>query len=43
MAVCLGLALLLAKALEPMFNRYVAGDVGLEVAVTPVYLGIYAL
>jgi len=43
MAFCLGLALLLAKALEPMFNRYVAGDVGLEVAVTPVYLGIYAL
>ena len=43
MAVCLALALLLAKALEPLFNRYIAGDVGLEVAITPAYLGVYAL
>ena len=43
MAVCLALALLLAKALEPMFNRYIAGDVDLEVAITPAYLGVYAL
>ena len=29
-AVCLALAWLLAKALEPLFNRYMAGEVGLE-------------
>ncbi|MBO4656528.1 MAG: ABC transporter permease [Bacteroidales bacterium] len=43
MAFCLVLALLLAKTLEPLFNRYIAGDVGLEVAITPAYLGVYAL
>lgn len=43
MAVCLALALLLAKALEPIFNQYIAGDVDLEVAITPAYLGVYAL
>ena len=42
-AVCLALAFLLAKALEPVFNRYMAGDVGLEVSVSPLYLGAYAL
>ena len=42
-AVCLALAWLLAKALEPLFNRYMAGDVGLEVSLSPLYLGIYAL
>jgi len=42
-AVCLALAFMLAKALEPVFNRYMAGDVGLEVSVSPLYLGAYAL
>ena len=42
-AVCLLLAFLLAKALEPVFNRYMAGDVGLEVSLSPLYLGAYAL
>ena len=42
-AVCLALAWLLAKALEPLFNRYMAGDVGLEVSISPLYLGVYAL
>jgi putative ABC transport system permease protein len=42
-AVCLALAWLLAKALEPLFNRYMAGEVGLEVSVSPLYLGAYAL
>ena len=41
--VCLLLAFLLAKALEPVFNRYMAGDVGLEVSISPLYLGVYAL
>ena len=42
-AVCLALAFLLANALEPVFNRYVAGDVRLEVSLSPLYLGAYAL
>ena len=42
-AVCLALALLLAKSLEPVFNRYMAGDVGLEVSTSPQYLVAYAL
>ena len=42
-AVCLAFAFLLAKALEPVFNRYVAGDVALEVSLSPLYLGAYAL
>ena len=42
-AVCLSLASLLAKALEPVFNRYMAGDVSLEVSISPLYLGVYAL
>ena len=42
-AVCLALAFLLAKALEPVFNRYMAGDVGLEVSLSPLYLGAYVL
>ena len=42
-AVCLALAWLLAKALEPLFNRYMAGDIGLEVSLSPLYLGAYAL
>ncbi len=41
--ICLALAFLLAKALEPVFNRYIAGDVGLEVAFSPLYLSAYAL
>ena len=42
-AVCMALALLLAKALEPVFNRYMAGDIGLELSISPLYLGAYAL
>ena len=42
-AVCLALAWLLAKALEPLFNRYMAGEVGLEVSMSALYLGAYAL
>ncbi len=42
-AVCLLQAFLLAKAVEPVFNRYIAGDVGLEVSLSPLYLGAYAL
>ena len=42
-AVCMAVSLLLAKALEPVFNRYMAGDVGLEVSVSPLYAGVYAL
>ena len=42
-AVCLALAWLLAKALEPLFNQYMAGDIGLEVSLSPLYLGAYAL
>ena len=42
-AVCMVLALLLARTLEPVFNRYLAGDIGLEVPASPLYLGAYAL
>ena len=41
--VCLTLAFLLARGLEPVFNRYMAGDVSLEVSATPLYLAVYAL
>ena len=41
-AVCMVLALLLANALEPMFNRYMAGDIGLDLSFSPLYLGAYA-
>ena len=36
-------ALLLARALEVVFNRHVAGDIGLEVALSPAYLLAYVL
>ena len=42
-AACLVLALGLAKALEPVFNRFLAGDVGLEVSFSPPYLAAYVL
>jgi putative ABC transport system permease protein len=42
-AVCMALAMLLAKSLEPVFNRYMAGDIGLEVAYSPMYLAAYIL
>ena len=41
--VCMALGLLLARALEPVFNRYMAGDVGLEVSLSPLYMGVYAV
>ena len=42
-AVCFILALGLAKWLEPVFNRYVAGDIGLQVSFSGGYLAAYAL
>ena len=42
-SVCLILAILLAKALEPVFNSYVAGDISLEVAHSAPYLAAYVL
>ena len=42
-ALCLVLAFLLARALESVFNRYMAEDVALEVSLSPLYLGAYAL
>ena len=42
-SVCLALAFLLARALAPVFNRYIAGDIGLEVSASPFYVGVYAL
>ena len=42
-AACMALAMLLAKSLEPVFNRYMAGDIGLEVAYSPLYLAAYIL
>ena len=42
-ALCLALAFLLAKALESVFNRYMAGDIGLEVALSPSYFVAYLL
>ena len=42
-AVCLVFALLLAKTLEPVFNRYVAGRIGLDVALSAPYLAGYAM
>ncbi len=41
-AVCLALAMVLAKAMEPTFNKYLAGDIGLKVAFSPWYLAVYA-
>ena len=43
MAVCLAFALVLAKWLEPSFNRYVASDIGLDIAFSGPYLIIYIL
>ncbi len=42
-AVCMALGWMMAKALEPVFNRYVAGEVGLEVSGSPQYLLAYAV
>ena len=39
--ICLAFAWLLAKAFEPVFNRYIAGDVGLEVSISPTYICAY--
>ena len=43
MAVCLVLAIVLAKWLEPLFNRYVASDIGLDIAFSEPYLITYIL
>ena len=40
--VCMAMGLLFARALKPVFNRYMAGDVVLEVSLSPLYLGVYA-
>lgn len=42
-ACCIMLAVLLAKVLEPVFNRYVAGDIGLDIAFSPTYIALYAV
>ena len=42
-AVCMVLALALAHVIEPTFNRYMAGDVGLAVSLSPLYLLTYTL
>ena len=41
--VCIVLSAVLAKAFEPVFNRYVAGDIGLDIAFSPAYIALYAL
>ena len=41
--VCIILSALLAKGLEPVFNRYVAGDIGLNIAFSPAYIALYVL
>ena len=43
MAVCLAFAIALAKWLEPLFNRYVASDIGLDIAFSEPYLITYIL
>ena len=42
-AVCIILAVLLAKGLEPAFNQYVAGDIRLNIAFSPAYIALYVL
>ena len=42
-AGCIILAVMLAKVLEPVFNRYVAGDIGLNIAFSPAYVALYAM
>jgi putative ABC transport system permease protein len=41
--VCIILAVLLAKGLEPAFNQYVAGDIRLNIAFSPAYIALYVL
>ena len=41
--VCIVLSAVLAKAFVPVFNRYVAGDIGLDIAFSPAYIALYAL
>lgn len=41
--VCIVLSAVLAKAFVPVFNRYVAGDIGLDIAFSPAYIVLYAL
>lgn len=38
---CILLAVVLAKVLEPVFNRYVAGDIRLNIAFSPAYIALY--
>ncbi len=38
---CILLAVVLAKVLEPVFNRYVAGDISLNIAFSPAYIALY--
>ena len=42
-SVCIILSVLLAKGFEPVFNRYVAGDIGLNIAFSPAYIALYVL
>jgi putative ABC transport system permease protein len=40
-SACIVLAAVLAKAFVPVFNRFVAGDIGLDVAFSPAYIALY--
>ena len=42
-SACIILSVLLAKGFEPVFNRYVAGDIGLDIAFSPAYIALYVL
>ena len=42
-AGCIVLAVMLAKVLEPVFNRYVAGDISLNIAFSPAYIALYVV
>ena len=42
-AVCMMLAVLLAHVFEPVFNKYVAGDIGLQIAYSPAYILAYLI
>ena len=42
-AGCIILAVLLAKAFVPVFNQYVAGEIGLDIAFSPAYIALYVV
>ena len=40
-SACVVLAAVLAKAFVPVFNRYAAGEIGLDIAFSPAYIALY--